>query len=90
MTIKLKKLKKILRNKIAQTKYDFMVANKSKELKNKIYNLAIKKKNIFSSTSGLKGYQVGKKKFSATREGYIKADKELSKLGIGGKLKYIY
>lgn len=83
-------LKRKIRNKIAQTKYDFMMSDKNKALKNKIYDIAKNPKNIFSSTSGLKGYQVGKKKFPATIEGYKQASNELSKLGIGGMLKYLY
>lgn len=51
-----------------------------KALKDLIYNIKKSEKNIFSSTSGLKGYKVGKKIYPATRQGYSQAKKHQSKL----------
>ena len=62
----------------------------NKVLKGLIFNIKKNKRNVFSSTSGLKGYKVGKKRFPPTVDGFERATRELSILGVGGRMEYLY
>lgn len=58
------------------------------------YNVKKNPRNVFSTTSGLKGYKVGKKKFPATLRGYAAAKQCQSDLWDKTKkpvsMKYLY
>lgn len=65
-----------------------------KKIDELFYNVKKSPKNIFSTTSGLKGYKVGKRKFPATLRGYAAAKQYQSVLWNKTKkpvsMKYLY